>query len=214
MAMAFAAAADWRARVYTELKRHRPALVVVTFDDGESKSFKASGGERGRWTRLLEALPAEWARVELQDREENVLWGLDAPREGGTAAPKMLGSGGTVDMVSQLVKIMLAAQDTALARQGETLSKMQASYETLTKTLTERLTSLEGLVSTMMQSVYEATLATAEVQGMLNTNGGQESQGQAMLMKLLKLKGMDFDGPRRPNGHARKPTPPESAPSP
>lgn len=210
--MAATASADWRSRVYTELKRHRPALVVVTFDDGESKSFKASGGERGRWTRLLEALPAEWSRVELQDKDENVLWGLDAPREGGTAAPKMLGTSG-VDQVGALVKIMLNAQDVALARQGETLSKMQASYETLTKTLTERLTSLESLVSTMMTSVYEATLATAEVQGMLNTQGGQESQGQAMLMKLLRLKGIDLDGARRPNGARPKAsTPPASTP--
>lgn len=217
--MASASSSDWRPRVYQELKRHRPAMVVVTLDDGEQKVYKASGGERGRWTRLLEALPVEWSRIELQDKDEAILWGLDAPREGGTSAKMLAGGGSPVDQLAALSKIFLQGQDMALARQGEMLAKIQASYETLTKTLVDRLSSLEGIVSGMMQTVYDMTLVAAEAESR-NVTGGEQSQGQAMLMRLLKMKGVNLDefanGGRKANGVRRAsaatppaPTPPE-----
>lgn len=209
-----ASSADWRARVYQELRRQKPKLVVVTFEDGEQKAFKPAGPDRGRWKRVLETLPAEWTRVELQDADESVLWGMDAPGASNVAAPMMVGKGGAVDQVTALMKVMLAAQDTVLARQRESIAGVQAAYEMLTETLCKRLTALEDLASTMLQSVYEMTLTTAEAQAALSTGAGDGARAGAegMFAKLLQAKGIIPAGARaptrKPNGHHPKaPTP-------
>jgi len=206
-----AASADWRARVQQELRRHRPAQVVATVDD-DVKTFKPSGGERGRWTRLLEALPAEWQRLELQDKEGSILWALDAPSD-GIAAPMQAGKLGNVDQVAALLKLMLSAQDVALARQGETVAKLQAGYEKLAEVLTSRLTSLENMVSTCLQSVYDATLVAGEAHALLRQTANGE-QGNPAMEQFAKLVGLKFGPAARPNGQRGKAsTPPGPTPT-
>jgi len=187
--------------------------VAVTLDD-DVKLYKPSGGERGRWSRLVEALPTDWERVELQDKDGAVLWGIDTPRE-VTAAPGQLGKGGVTGEVGALVRIMLQAQDMALARQGELVSKLTAGYERLAETLTGRLTSLEQMVSTCLQSVYDATLVAGEAHAMLRQQGEGAPGGKAqeLLAQLVGIKMGARVPAARPNGQrAAGPTPPVPPP--
>jgi hypothetical protein len=208
------ASADWRARVYQELRRQRPARVVVTVDDGDDvKVFKTAGGsDRGRWTRVLQSLPAEWTRIELQDKEEQILWGIDAPGKDDAAGLVQTKSSSVSTELTALLALMLKAQDAALLRQGEMVSKLTASYENLASTLVGRLTSLENLVSTVLQTAYEATLISAEAQAMLTSGGGEKSSqaeklfGQFMGIKMGARNGAAA-GPR-----PKRPTPTAPAP--
>ena len=214
--MATTAAGDWRAKVHQELRRHRPAAVAVFDEDGEQKVYKASGGERGRWSRLVEGLPAEWSRLELRDKDDATLWGLDSPTSAGVAAPMQLGKGGPVDQVSALLKLMLQAQDVALARQGESIARLTQGYQDLAGVLTARLTSLENLVSTVLQTAYDATLLSAEAQAQLSGDGnGRASKGEEMFAQFLGIKGRALGIlPKVPNGAARKPAARPPAPTP
>lgn len=213
------ASADWRSRIHQELRRHRPRAVIVTLDDGgdEVKTFKPSGSERGMWSRLLESLPSEWTRIEMQDKEGNTLWMQDAPREPGAAAGALqLGkaAGSNVDQVTALVNVMLRAQDVALSRQQDAISRLIAGYEKIVEVSTSRLTALENLVGNVLQTAYDATLQTAEAHAVMASaqNAGEESGSSKMLAEFLGVK----LGVRKPNGarvhRPAGPTPPKQPP--
>lgn len=211
-----AATADWRARVYQELRRHRPQSVAVHADD-DVKTFKPSGGERGRWPRLLEALPSEWTRIELLDKDGDILWALDAQVQKSEGALPGLAKGGAVDQVTALMKLMLQAQDVALARHAASVAQLSQGYESLASMLSQRLQSLEVMVSTSIQSVYDMTVALGEAQVAAlaaQSQGGPRTQAQQMfetlIMRKLGVVPKRPGGPK-PNGASRPtqhPTPP------
>ncbi len=207
------AAADWRSRVYQELRRHRPHSVAVHTDD-DVKTYKGSGSERGRWSRLLEALPSEWSRLELHDKDGDILWALDAATSKSEGALPGLAKGGAVDQVTALMNLMLKAQDVALARHAASVAQLSQGYEGLASMLTQRLQSLEVMVSTSIQAVYDMTIALGEAQ-VAALAAGQQSQGssaQKMFEQLMVRKfGIAPKRPGRPNGApgpTQRPTPP------
>lgn len=188
------AAGNWRAAIAQELRRHRPVAVVVYVDD-ELKTYKPSGGERGRWKRLADGLPEAWQRVELRDKDEAILWSVDNSEAvvDQVAAAK---GGGVSSELAQLAKLFLAGQDQALARQGDQMARVVQSYERVVELTLQRMTELERLVSASLQSAYDATLASAEAQAVVQAlerakaDGGGQSPAEALMFKLLEAKGV------------------------
>jgi len=189
-----ASAGDWRLRCHQELKRHRPAAVLVYREgEDEPRRYVPSGGERGQWKRLTEAIPQGFTRLELVNRDGAVCYTVDGDEAEVSAAGVSTAKGGTppAEVIERHLALMLRAQDVALARQQESVGKLLDAHETIVKTLTDRLTSLETLVSTVIQSAYEATLLAAESEARLN-NDGDESRAKnwGLLDRLLTARGV------------------------
>jgi hypothetical protein len=171
-----------RARVHASLKRQRPASVKVYRNDSDDPTTITPTGERGRWERVVQAIPPTTERIELLDKAGGVLAALDVePAEAASAAND--------DRDTKLLKLLVQAQEMALDRQTSHMTGIMGAYERLARMLAERLTSLERGYSSVLQAAFDATVMAGEAQAKLNgetDKGETESVMDAMAGELLK----------------------------
>lgn len=128
-------------------------------------------GSRGRWERVVAAIPKTAERVELLDKGGGVLAAVDIEQEAAEPA----GDPSTYSPMAWLA-LLLKAQDAAVARHIEGTRSANESLERLARMLADRLTSLEKGYSQVLQGAFDATLMAAEAAG---TQAAMEKEKEA-----------------------------------
>jgi hypothetical protein len=155
--------------------------VVYRSDSDEATTIKPTG-ERGRWERVVAALPPTSERIELRDAKGEVLSAVDIE----TDATRAAGDDGDRDI--KLLRLLQSAQEMALVQQTAAVTGVLKQYEQLAKLLAERLTSLERGYSQVLSAAFESTVMAAEATAKMNQEaekGESTSVVDAMAGELL-----------------------------
>lgn len=166
-------------RLQTALRRYSPSLVHVERRDNEPIDLRPTGN-RGKWMRIIEALPDDAERVEFRDAKGAVLWALTLDRDDDDEAP----ASQTTHEVAQLLQLVIAAQDKAVARHGEQVVALTRGYTDLAQILASRLASMERTFGDVMKLAYESTVAAGQAEA-----SSTSASSDALVGQVLQLAG-------------------------
>jgi hypothetical protein len=164
-----AVTAALRSKVQAALRRQRPHAVKVYKVDSDDAMTISPTGERGRWERVVAAIPPTAERIEFVDAKGGTLFAMDIEQPDSATAL----DGGDRD--TKLLALLLKAQEMALDRQTASLTGVMKGYENLARLMADRLTSLEKGYSQVLSAAFESTLMAAEAQAKLN---GEVDKGE------------------------------------
>jgi hypothetical protein len=192
-------------RVLDALKRHRPASVRATLEDGKQRSLPVrarAGAKRIEWGAIVRALEAyDWVMLELLDKSENVLAVVSVAED---AAPPPENE----ERMERLLRLCNEHADRAVIRHIEalkpTLGAMQEQVQTLAEQLVmERREAARQMEAASGLAEQLATLAKRVEAG--EEDGGELLRVVQMLPALQGLMGAMAPkpppAPRKPNGH-------------
>lgn len=176
-------------KIQVALGRYSPALVRVERSDEDALKIKPTG-KRGRWQRVIEAMPDDATQVFLLDKTGATLWTHKLIDESVTPASKR------VEETNQLLQLVMDAADQAQRRSQQFVEVQVGAFVKVINIMTDRLTHLERNYSSVLQLAADSAAKPVGEQSEV------EQQNALLMNTVLKAgveRGMDkVLGPAKP----------------
>lgn len=164
-------------KIQVALGRYSPALVRVERSDEDALKIKPTG-KRGRWQRVLEALPDDATQVFFLDKTGATLWTHKLVDESVAPASRK------VEETNQLLQLVMDAADQAQRRSQQFVETQVGAFVKVINIMTDRLTHLERNYSSVLQLAADSAA----------TPHGEQSeveQQNAMLVNTVLKAGVE-----------------------
>lgn len=177
-------------QIQVALGRYQPVTVRVERSDGDALVIKPVG-KRGKWQRVIEALPDDATRIEMLDKGKAVLWAqsINLGEDDEHQVDDEPAAEG-ITSLSQMFQLVQNANDIAQRRAQEFVSEQQTSALKILDMATSRLAQLEANYSQLLQLAADSSTKTQEPV----EESATDKENAAMLNIVLKAgveKGMD-----------------------
>lgn len=195
---------ELKEQLESTLARLRPAAVrVIITGQDEPKRFKPIG-TKGRWRRLVDAIPPNVERIEFLGPKDDVIDAVDIVEEPDELA-ELSGEKGVTGAVAKIVQIITRAQSSIIDKFSSRETADHKELLELVQTMMMRLREQEELLASLIKIVYDSMSVAARAQGTMDEN--------PRLTRMMEIAVSRAFGPSKkpaPTGAKPNGTPPKT----